>query len=82
MRKRIIVNLVLLGAVIYLPWWAVMVIASIAAFLCAPYYEIVAFGVLFDILYGTNTISFGGVIGLVASVCIFVLANIIGKRIR
>lgn len=39
-------------AIITLPWWFVWVSAIILLFIFSDYYEIIAWGVLYDALYG------------------------------
>lgn len=82
MRKRIIFNLVLVAAIFYTPWWVVAPLALFGAFLCAPYYEVVAFGVLVDILYGASSFPFGGVYGLAMAIAIFFAGLYIKKIVR
>ncbi len=73
MIKRIIFGLVLIGVIFYAPWWVVFTIALFGAFHFNRYYEVFAFGVLFDFLYGViGSVFFGfGIIGLVAGSIIF-----------
>lgn len=50
--KRILFNLVLLGAVFYAPWWLVLLGALFGTFYFSRYYEVILFGLVFDLLYG------------------------------
>ncbi len=73
LTKRIIFGLILIGTIFYAPWWAVFILAILGAFHFPRYYEVFAFGILFDFLYGiTGSIFFGfGIIGLIVSCLIF-----------
>ena len=82
MKKRVIFDLVLLGAVFYTPWWTVAILASLGAFLLPPYYEIIAFGIIIDILYGARSLSLGGMLGTVAAFIIFLTASYAKKAVR
>lgn len=82
MKKRIIFNLVLLGAVFYTPWWVVVILAFIGAYFCPPYYEIIFFGVLVDILYGAGSFPLGGVYGILGAIAIFFTASYARKAFR
>lgn len=82
MRNRIIFNVVLLGAVFYMPWWVVAVIAFAGAFLFPLYYEIIAFGMLIDILYGASSFPLGGMFGILGAIVIFFSASYAKKSVR
>ncbi len=71
--KRIIFSLVLTVAIFYAPWPVMFTLAILGAFYFPRYYEVFAFGILFDFLYGvTGSIFFGfGIIGLIVSGIIF-----------
>lgn len=82
MKKRIIFDLILAGAIFYAPWWFVLVFAAMGAFIWPMYYEIIAFGVLVDLLYGTKSLPFGGIFGTIAAVLIFVAGAYAKKSVR
>ena len=82
MIKRILFNLVLLSAVFYTPWWIVIPLAFVGAFTWSPYYEIIGFGVLVDILYGADALTFGGGLGIFVSVIIYLTALYAKKALR
>lgn len=82
MKRRVIFDLILLGAVFYTPWWIVVFLAFTFAFLYPSYYEIIIFGILMDILYGASTLSFGGIVGLLGAMVIFFIASFAKKAVR
>ena len=82
MTKRIFFNLLLLGAVFYTPWWAVAVIAFVGAFLFPSYYEIIMAGVFVDLLYGTQAHMMRGVLGLIVTLALFIVARYFRQAVR
>lgn len=82
MKQRIIFGLVLIGAIFYTPWWIVAVLAVAASFLWSPYYEIIGFGLLVDLLYGTSASPLGGTLGLVVAILIFFVGSYAKKIVR
>lgn len=82
MIKRIFFDLLLLGAVFYTPWWVVLPLAFIGAFLFPSYYEIILVGVLFDLLYGISTHPARGVLGIIVALVLFVTARRLRQAVR
>ncbi len=82
MKKRLIFDLVLLGAIFYTPWWVVIPLALVGAFLFPSYYEVIAFGLLVDILYGAASFPLGGIFGLIAAITIYFGVSNARKAIR
>lgn len=82
LRKRIIFDIMLIGAIFYAPWWVVIIFAPIGAFLWPLYYEIIAFGILMDVLYGARSLPFGGIFGIVIAFIIFVTASYAKRVVR
>ena len=71
--QRIAFGFVLLSAVFYAPWWLTLFLALLGTFYFHDYYEVIALGFLFDVLYGVNVgiISGFGIMGLMAGSGIF-----------
>lgn len=82
MMKRIILNLLLLGAIFYTPWWIAAMLALGIAFLLPRYYEIFLFGMLVDFLYGTATGIMYGIAGTLGAVALFFFSEFAKKIIR
>lgn len=82
MKKRIIFDLILFGAIFYLPWWIVAVLAFIGAFVWPMYYEIIAFGVIVDVLYGANSSTLSGLASVLVAVVILFAASYARKAVR
>ncbi|MFZ2831895.1 MAG: hypothetical protein WAZ40_01970 [Minisyncoccia bacterium] len=82
MNKRIIFDIVLLGAVLFTPWWCVAILGFMGAFLWPSYYEILVAGILVDLLYGGTTLPLRGILGLVGAVVIFFSATYAKKVVR
>lgn len=81
-KKRIIFDLILFCAIFYTPWWFVAILAFTGAFFLPQYYEIIAFGVLVDILYGAGQLTLGGISGFLAAIIIFFTASYTRKAVR
>ncbi len=84
MFKRIAVNLVLIIALFFAPWWVTLILGVIASFYFSPYYELIVLGALFDILYGvtTSTTFSYNVFGFVASVVLFLIIERVKRELR
>lgn len=82
MKKRIIFDLILFGAIFYLPWWIIAILAFIGAFVWPMYYEIIAFGVIVDVLYGANSSTFAGLASVLAAVVILFAASYARRAVR
>lgn len=82
MKKRIIFDLILLSAIFYLPWWIVAILAFIGAFVWPMYYEIIAFGVIVDVLYGANSSILSGLASVFVAVVILFAASYARKAVR
>ena len=82
MIKRISFDVLLLAAVFYFPWWLAALGAFVGAFSFASYYEIFAFGVLFDIIYGVPTATLHGLIGIVGATIFYFLGEVSRNYIR
>lgn len=82
MTKRIIFDIVLLGAIFYTPWWVVVPFALAGAFIFPSYYEIFGYGLLMDLLYGTPLSALRGTMGTVGAIAIFLIAEQAKKIVR
>lgn len=81
-KKRIIFNLIILGAVFYTPWWFVAILAFIGAYSYNQYYEIILIGALMDLLYGASSLPLGGIYGLLGAIVIFLTATYTKNSVR
>lgn len=84
MVKRIIFDSILILALLFVPWWVVLVLGITATFYFTSYYEFIALGVVFDLLYSTiQGASFGyGMLGFIVSVTLFLLIARIKRELR
>lgn len=82
MKKRFFFDLLILLAVFFMPWWFVVIVSLVYAFLFSPFYEIIALGVLSDLLYGAHSLAFGGALGTTSAVVVFLIANYARKEVR
>lgn len=68
----------------FLPWWIVLLCATGGAFYFKDYYEMIALGALFDILYGVNGgfVTGYGMFGFVAAFILFFIVERVKKELR
>lgn len=76
--KRIFFTGFLLAAIFYAPWWVVLLCAAGGSFYFKNFYEMIALGALFDILYGTKG-GFATGYGALGSMTAFALFLIIER---
>lgn len=71
--KRFLYTLLLIGSVLYAPWWVSLVIGGAGVFYFPMYLEAIIAGVVFDLLYGyTAGLPLGfGILGLLASLVVY-----------
>lgn len=81
-KRRIILDLLLVVAVFYTPFWVVAFLAFLGVFFCPPYYEIFIFGLLLDILYGASSFTLGGLYGILGAIVIFSTASYARMAVR
>lgn len=82
--KRTFFTIFLLASIFFMPWWVAIGLAIGVAFYFKKYYEIIALGTFFDILYGTNggfAIGYGMMGFMVASV-LFLIIERVKKELR
>ena len=72
--KRFLYALLLIGSVLYAPWWVTLVVGGVGVFYFPLYLEVFAAGVLFDLLYGYQVgLPLGfGILGLMGSLVLYV----------
>lgn len=71
-------------AIFIAPWWGVFILSLVGIFHFNFYYEALALGFLFDILYGTGgSYSLGyGVVGFVVMIVSFISIGWLKKELR
>lgn len=82
MKKRIIFDIVVLALVFYAPWWLTLATLFVGAYVWTSYYEIILFGILLDVLYGSNSMPLRGTIGTVSALVIYFATNYFRKIVR
>ena len=82
MRNRIIFSLIVLASVFYMPWWIVATLSLIGVYLYNQYYEIILFGGLIDLLYGSSSMPLGGIYGLLGATFVYYVASYAKNRVR
>lgn len=79
---RIACNIALILCVLYLPWWIGVLVALVSAFLVDRFFELVLYGMLADVLYGSS-FSLNGFshIGVVYTSLVCAVSLVIRKRL-
>ncbi len=82
--KRILFTVILFVAIFVAPWWVPFFVSFLGIFYFKSYYEAIALGALFDILYGVSAnSSFGyGVLGFVTMTISFLVIKRIKQELR
>lgn len=84
MLKRTFSTFFLVVSIFYAPWWMTLAVAVGVAFYFKKYYEIIALGTFFDILYGTNggfAIGYG-MMGFMVAFVLFLIIERAKKELR
>ena len=58
--KRVLINSILFFSVLFFPWLVTVVAGIAAVFLVRKFYEIIGWGILYDVLYSTPDINLFG----------------------
>ena len=84
MLKRIIFTTILFIAVSVAPWWIAFAISLVGVFYFKSYYEVIAMGALFDILYGVqgNIVTGYGIAGFAVMTVIFIILERLKQYLR
>ncbi|MEK7556075.1 MAG: hypothetical protein AAB523_02175 [Patescibacteria group bacterium] len=84
MIKRAIADVCILLSVLYAPWWVTAFIGILFVFYFSNYYELIAAGVLVDVLYGNNSTPLFHIpfIFSIDSVVFYVLVQFLKTKMR
>lgn len=80
MTGRIITNIVIVISILFLPWWATVLLVCAGILLFPHFYEAIIAGVLMDVLYGVSMVSFSGFVAVFT--VIFSLGYLLGERFK
>ena len=82
--KRIGADALLFTSVLFFPWWVTLCVGSLSFFLFSGYYELIAAGLLIDLLYGAPLARFGGFtqVSALGASCLFFALLVIKRRMR
>ncbi len=80
---RSIFGLIILISILFGPWWLTWVLAILLLFYYPVYYEIIAWGIIYDSLYGVSLPEFWNIkyIFTIFSIVIFIISLFIKKRL-
>lgn len=82
--KRALFDLVLIGAVLYAPWWLTLIFAATGIFYFPSFYEVIVAGLLVDLLYGVvgGVYAGYGIAGFIAGFIIFLVLERVKHELR
>lgn len=82
--KRILFTIILFVAILITPWWVAFILSLAGFFYFNSYYEAIALGALFDILYGVSGNFFlgYGVFGFTLMTSVFFLMKRLKQELR
>jgi hypothetical protein len=81
--SRVILGILVFLSIIWAPWWLTWSLAIIFLFYFSLYYEIFAWGIIYDALYGISLSEYWNVsyIFSIASIVLFIISFIIKKKL-
>ena len=82
--KRVLIDMLLLGSSLFLPWWVVILGATLCFFIFRHFYEIIFIAFFMDSLYASPVPSLGGFqfVMTAVAVLIFLIGFTAKKRMR
>ena len=80
---RIVAGIIMCFCIIFGYWWLIWALAILLLFYFPIYYEIIAWGIIYDALYGIALPEFWNIkyIFTLASIVLFLISLIIKKRL-
>lgn len=82
--QRILADILLIGIVLFAPWWVSLGVAAAFLFIFRDFYELIAVGLLIDLLYAAPAPRFFGFqfVFSFAALLLFVVLRQIKRRVR
>ncbi|MFA6094737.1 MAG: hypothetical protein WC757_02510 [Candidatus Paceibacterota bacterium] len=82
--KRIIVDIILCIAAVFLPWWGTLIAVLACMFIFEWFIEGLILALIFDTLYGTPTVYFNGyvLVATYSTTILFMIVFFVKRRIR
>jgi uncharacterized membrane protein len=74
---RIATDILMIALIAWSPLWAIIIFSMVFAWIFAPYYEVIIWGLAFDALYGLHSIY-----GVVTALVIFIVIEVLKRRTR
>jgi hypothetical protein len=74
---RIAADILMIALVAWSPLWAIIIFSIAFAWIFAPYYEVIIWGLAFDALYGLHSVY-----GVITALVIFIIIEVLKKRTR
>ena len=75
--SRIVADILMIALIAWSPLWAIIIFSIAFAWIFAPYYEIILWGLAYDALYGLHSFY-----GVVIALVIFIIIEILKRKTR
>ena len=77
MMRRASFSIVLVGALILMPWWVFFALIVVGGLVFDHYYEAIVFGALFDVWYGLGGFQ---VLGTLIGLMVYIVLGTVRSR--
>lgn len=71
-KQRLVADLIVFFSLLYMPWWATLILAILCLFMFEHYFEILIVGVALDSLYNTAWHGYTNVQFILSAICLIV----------
>ena len=74
---RIAADILMIALIAWSPLWAIIIFSIVFAWIFAPYYEVIVWGLAFDALYGLHSVY-----GVIFALGVFIIIEVLKRRTR
>jgi hypothetical protein len=74
---RIAADLLMIALIAWSPLWAIIIFSIVFAWIFAPYYEIIVWGLAYDALYGLHSVY-----GVIFALGVFIIIEVLKQKTR
>lgn len=79
--NRLIFNLSIVISIMLLPWWVVLLCAVVSIIFINKYYELVIFGIIYDLIYGVSFTGINMYYGVIFGIILFLISTKLKQRL-
>ena len=77
MFSRIAADIFIIVLIAWSPLWAIIIFSIVFAWIFAPYYEVIIWGLAFDALYGLHSVY-----GVIFALGVFIIIEVLKRKTR